>query len=305
MTCRLPTAALLLVSFASLAAAQQNGNLRVEVVFGDGRRCNIAVHVQLMSSAGTSVAAESYTNDSGSAELFNLAAGTYHVVVSGQGIETADSGMFEVDSRKLTQSIMVTVRRLEDANDANAKGASMIAAQDLNIPENAAREFNKAIDLMNRQEWKKAIERLTRAVALYPHYAAAWNNLGAAYAHLGDRPHEEEALEKAVGLNDHLAPAFVNLAKLSIANRNMGRAETLLDKASTADPANAQTLTLLANVELLQQHYDQAIAACGGDMRDALKALIVANEFLEPEVSELMKAVSHAYVRGRFQSYSG
>ena len=262
MTCRLPTAALLLVSFVSLAAAQQNGNLRVEVVFGDGRRCNIVVHVQLMSSAGTSVAAESYTNDSGSAELLNLAAGTYHVVVSGQGIETSDSGVFEVDSRKLTQSIMVTVRRLEDANDAKAKGASTIAAQDLNIPENAVSEFNRAIDLMNRQEWKKAIERLTRAVALYPHYAAAWNNLGAAYAHLGDRPHEQEALEKAVSLNDHLAPAFVNLAKLAIADRNMGRAETLLDKASTADPANAQTLTLLANVELLQQHYDQAIAAC-------------------------------------------
>jgi cytochrome c-type biogenesis protein CcmH/NrfG len=42
----------------------------------------------------------------------------------------------------------------------------------------------------------------------------------------------------------------------------MGRAENLLDKANSADPANAQMLTLLANVELLQQHYDQAIAAC-------------------------------------------
>jgi hypothetical protein len=33
--------------------------------------------------------------------------------------------------------------------------------------------------------------------------------------------------------------------------------------------------------------------------------MIVANEFLESEVSELMKAVSRAYVRGRFQTYSG
>jgi hypothetical protein len=31
----------------------------------------------------------------------------------------------------------------------------------------------------------------------------------------------------------------------------------------------------------------------------------VANKYLECEVSELMKAVSHAYVRGRFNSYSG
>jgi hypothetical protein len=50
---------------------------------------------------------------------------------------------------------------------------------------------------------------------------------------------------------------------------------------------------------------DQAIAACDGDLRATVRALIVANNFLESEVSELMKAVSHAYARGRFQSYSG
>jgi hypothetical protein len=50
---------------------------------------------------------------------------------------------------------------------------------------------------------------------------------------------------------------------------------------------------------------DEAIAACGGDARDAVKALIVANEFLESEVCELMQAVSHAYARGRFKTYTG
>jgi len=55
----------------------------------------------------------------------------------------------------------------------------------------------------------------------------------------------------------------------------------------------------------LEAAVDQAIAACGGDLRSAVRALIVANEYLETEVGELMKAVSHAYTRGRFQSYSG
>jgi hypothetical protein len=57
--------------------------------------------------------------------------------------------------------------------------------------------------------------------------------------------------------------------------------------------------------EELQVAVDQAIAACDGDMRSAIRALIVANNYLESEISELMKAVSHAYARGRFQSYSG
>jgi hypothetical protein len=55
----------------------------------------------------------------------------------------------------------------------------------------------------------------------------------------------------------------------------------------------------------LEAAVDEAVAACGGDMRSTIRALIVANEFLESEVSELMKAVSHAYARGRFQTYSG
>jgi hypothetical protein len=55
----------------------------------------------------------------------------------------------------------------------------------------------------------------------------------------------------------------------------------------------------------LEAATDEAIAACGGNARDAVKALIVANEFLETEVCELMQAVSHAYARGRFKTYTG
>jgi hypothetical protein len=50
---------------------------------------------------------------------------------------------------------------------------------------------------------------------------------------------------------------------------------------------------------------NQAIATCDGDLRATIRALIVANNFLESEIGELMKAVSHAYARGRFHSYSG
>jgi len=57
--------------------------------------------------------------------------------------------------------------------------------------------------------------------------------------------------------------------------------------------------------DALEAAVDQAISACGGDLRATIRALIVANEYLETEVSELMKAVSRAYARGRFGSYSG
>jgi hypothetical protein len=68
-----------------------------------------------------------------------------------------------------------------------------------------------------------------------------------------------------------------------------------------ADPESQPT----SEPDRLEAATDQAIAACGGDARDAVKALIVANEFLESEVCELMQAVSHAYKRGRFKTYTG
>ncbi|WP_298253167.1 hypothetical protein [Bradyrhizobium sp.] len=55
----------------------------------------------------------------------------------------------------------------------------------------------------------------------------------------------------------------------------------------------------------LEASVDQAIAACDGDTRAAVRALIVANHFLESEIAELKKAVSHAYTRGRFRTYNG
>ena len=55
----------------------------------------------------------------------------------------------------------------------------------------------------------------------------------------------------------------------------------------------------------LEAAVDQAIEACGGDMRSTIRSLILANEYLETEVGELMKAVSRAFVRGRFDTYSG
>lgn len=47
---------------------------------------------------------------------------------------------------------------------------------------------------------------------------------------------------------------------------------------------------------------DQAIAACGGDARETVKALLVANDFLEAQLDELRTKVSTGYARGRLPS---
>jgi len=53
------------------------------------------------------------------------------------------------------------------------------------------------------------------------------------------------------------------------------------------------------DADQLEAAADQAIAACGGDVREAVKALIVANHFLETDLEKLRAAASMGYARGR------
>jgi tetratricopeptide (TPR) repeat protein len=253
---------LLLLPLIPASAQMRSGNLKGRIIFTNGRACNIRVRVQLMLSAGSTSVAENYTNDEGLTDFDEVEVGNYHIVVSGDSIEQADSGMFEVDNRHGTQFQTITVRRTEEVNAAKNSGGTTVAVQDMNIPKAAARQFNKASDSIAHQAWNKAIEQLNRALALYPNYVQAYNNLGVVYARLDDRPSERTTLQKALTINDHFASAWVNLARMAIVDRDFAAAQQLLEKATALSPMDSETLLILANVELLNLHYQQAISHC-------------------------------------------
>jgi hypothetical protein len=52
---------------------------------------------------------------------------------------------------------------------------------------------------------------------------------------------------------------------------------------------------------LLEAEVEQAIATCGGDVRAALRATLVANAYLEVEVERLTEAISTGFARGRMR----
>jgi len=49
----------------------------------------------------------------------------------------------------------------------------------------------------------------------------------------------------------------------------------------------------------LERDVDQAVALCGGNMRAALRAVLLANAFLDAEVERLTRAVSIGFTRGK------
>jgi hypothetical protein len=55
----------------------------------------------------------------------------------------------------------------------------------------------------------------------------------------------------------------------------------------------------IAESDRLDVAADQAIAACGGNLRSTIRALILANEYLEFELAQCNAAVSKGFARGR------
>lgn len=256
---------LLCLPLSQIAAQHQAGNIHVYVTYPNDRVPSGQMRVALVSGSSGDQVAETFTNDRGEATFLNVVIGNYHVSISGEGIQPTQSETFEVDERKVTQSVLVRVQPATENGNANPTKSSgaTISAGDLKIPQKASKEFDKATKFIAKQDWQKAIEQLNKAVALYPGYAEAYNNLGVMYARLGDPNKEREALQKAVAADPHFCPALVNLARLEMKDQNYTAAEAHLGQATAADPSDTRALVLLAQVQLLDHHYEDAIASAG------------------------------------------
>ncbi|HTZ96927.1 MAG TPA: hypothetical protein VMB18_11050 [Terriglobales bacterium] len=250
---------LLLVSSAAAQleerSIQRVHSLKVRIALAGGQPCNASVHARLIGISGD--VAQAYAGSDCVVDFGSVAAGSYHVSVSVGGVDFPNAANFEVESRN-HEEISVSVPSDRFMDNA-ATGAAPVSVAELAIPANARKEFDAGSALMAKENWKKAAEKLTKAVSIYPRYAEAYNNLAVADARLGSRSEERAALEKSIAANDHFAPAYVNLARMDLIDGNFPDAETLLNRATAINPTEVTTLVLLSNMQLLNQHYEQAI----------------------------------------------
>jgi tetratricopeptide (TPR) repeat protein len=260
---------LLLVGCASAQSNRQLGTsglawrVRVHLNLAGGASCDASTHVELMGANSMPVA-RGFASRQCLVEFFRIPAGAYQVTVDGPNVQdTSTDVQVAASDQSDIQDVEVRIRPAGEFNQVGGlPGNAFISAVDLAIPASAAKEFGKASRFIEKQDWGKAIEKLQKAVAIDPGFAAAYNNLGVAYSRAGDTARGREALQKAIGINDHLASAYVNLSRISIAANNFAEAETLLGKASSIAPTDATTMVLLAYVQARQEHLDQTIATC-------------------------------------------
>ncbi len=117
---------------------------------------------------------------------------------------------------------------------ATSKDSSVSLAE-LMVPQNAQNEFGKAMKELGRSRPDAAMPHLEKAVALYPHFAAAWNQIGQIYFERGLKEKAVTAFEQATVSDPQYIPPLVGLATIEIQDRDWEKGIATAQKALEVD----------------------------------------------------------------------
>jgi tetratricopeptide (TPR) repeat protein len=112
-----------------------------------------------------------------------------------------------------------------------------VSATSLLVPSNARKEYEQGVKDVQGNRLPQAMQHLQRAVSAYDKYAAAWAELGRAYAINHERDKARESFGKAIAADPKFAAPYVSLGALLVEDQDYEGALESIGKAVEVDPA--------------------------------------------------------------------
>ena len=172
-----------------------------------------------------------------------------------------DSAFSQIDFAQIYMDS--TIR--EQKNNVEQKAARQhlvdigaVSALDLDAPNKALDEYNRAATLMKEQNAKQAILHLQKAIAAYPKFVLAHNTLGLAYLDQQDARAKSE-FEMGAKLDDRFPGSFLNLGMLALSANDFASADVNLEKAASLNPKDTKVLSALAFAQNGNHEYAQTL----------------------------------------------
>jgi Flp pilus assembly protein TadD len=241
----------------TMSAASSGGItiVSVRVTYQQNHRPASGMRVELISPRG-GMASIRTTDGNGGATFDGVGSGRYQVQVTGPDIETTKSEIFETGGSQgpyITEHIEVRLTQTAGAETSRPAIAQI-------VPEAAMQEFNLGSKEMDKKHWEEAKVHFQKAIAAFPKYAEAFNNLGQVEIQLKDGKNAVEAFRSATQIDPTLQQANLYLGQFYYDNTQYKEAEPYLLHAVADQPKSAQLLTALANTEMQNGETDLALA---------------------------------------------
>jgi tetratricopeptide (TPR) repeat protein len=237
--------------------------LEVQVTDPNSQHLDMQVSLELVSSGNRQPNNRIFTNTDGRGTFNVPGAGTYQVRVSGAFIEETTTDTFWIQPGEMVHRENIAVKVITNSQNQQAApgtGPTISAAQ-LNVPEKARKEFEKGMEAMQKEEWKKAEEHLSKAARDYPDYDWAYNSLGVAYMKMGEKEKARESFTHAIQIQGHNPQAERNLARILLIDGEFVKAEQLAKQSLSMQPQDPDGLTLESYAQLKEGKYDEALTA--------------------------------------------
>jgi Flp pilus assembly protein TadD len=205
-----------------------SGIIRGRVVLPSGGFLTDGVKITLQTIRG--VESSIFTDNQGGFEFSKLSSGKYQIVVE------ADRDRFEVatESVEIAKGLpaIVTIILREKQAAGRPRAAAVSTREiDVQIPDKARKEFERASNAGREGKAAEAIVHLRKAIALYPNYLMAHNDLGAQLLELGRLDEAEAELRLSLIIDPAAFNPTLNLGIVLVKKHQFVEARGVLDKA--------------------------------------------------------------------------
>lgn len=259
------------------------GNSIIGTVFApSGRPIETRVRIRLSSMTRGNRSAT--TNETGNFAFRGLPTGSYTISID----KEADFKPYSqtVDVRQFVGSppqVFTLNIRLVYKDRAEGK-PEVVSAEFLKVPPKAREYYDNAAEQAKKNDHLGAIEQLKLAIAEYPSFTLAFNELGVQYMRLNQLENADEAFQKALKIEPDSFAALINRGIANVMMKRYGEAVPILRKAVKKNDQSAVGHYFLG----------QALANLGL-FDDAEKELLASVELGKEEMKEAHRILAIIY----------
>lgn len=241
---------------ASPGESSVTGVIRGKIVLPSGASFHERARVTLQTVRG--LAGIVYTDSQGQFEFTRLAPGSYQILIEAdrERFETATENVEVVRSYPSVLSIILK----EKISTKPRPTIATVSATELdpNVPANAKKEFDRASAASREGKVEEAIIYLRKAIAFYPQYLMAHNDLAAQLMKSGKLDDAEEELNLALMIDPSAFNPTLNLGIVLVKKHSFEEAVKLLDKALSFQPRSPAARLYLGLALLGTLYFERA-----------------------------------------------
>jgi Tfp pilus assembly protein PilF len=281
-----------------LALAQSGGGVDItgtggrhviqgRIYYPSGRRSDTRLKIRLQNFNSGDL--QVFSDPNGSFVFRGLEAGSYTVIVdAGADYEPARETIYiDTDGSNSRRGITLppvsriyTVQvSLQLKRGVSAK-TGIVSAALAAVPDTARDLFLKALESAHAGDNFKAIEQLKSALAIYPQFPLALNELGVRYLKVGNVDKASEALKSAVQLAPDDFPPKLNYGIALLNQMHFPQAEEQL-RAALAKNTDAPTAHMYLGITLaMQRKFDEGQKELQAALNSNSNEVFLAHRYL-------------------------